>query len=32
MKVYGPFSVGDETEIFMEVAELIIRKGRAVKI
>jgi DNA replication initiation complex subunit (GINS family) len=32
MKVYGPFSVGDETEIFMEVAELIVRKGRAVKV
>ncbi len=32
MKVYGPFSIGDETEIFLEVAELIVRKGRAVKI
>ncbi len=32
MKVYGPFSIGDETEIFAEVAELIVRKGRAVKI
>ncbi len=32
MKVYGPFSIGDETEIFTEVAELIVRKGRAIKI
>ncbi len=32
MKVYGPFEEGDETEIFPEVAELIVRKGRAVKV
>jgi hypothetical protein len=32
MKVYGPFEPGDETEIFSEVAELIVRKGRAEKI
>lgn len=31
MKEYGPFDVGDETEIFPEVADLIVRKGRAVK-
>ncbi|MEK6937691.1 MAG: hypothetical protein AABX04_01465 [Nanoarchaeota archaeon] len=32
MKVYGPFDVGDEIEIFPEVADLIVRKGRAEKI
>ncbi len=32
MKVYGPFDVGEETEIFPEVAELLIRKGRAEKL
>ena len=32
MKVYGPFEKGDETEIFPEVAELIVRKGRAEKV
>ena len=32
MKVYGPFDVGEETEIFPEVAELLVRKGRAEKI
>lgn len=29
LKVYGPFEAGEETEIFPEVADLIIRKGRA---
>lgn len=32
MKTYGPFDPGEETEIFAEVAELIVRKGRAVKV
>ena len=32
MKVYGPFEVGEETEIFPEVAELLVRKGRAEKL
>ena len=32
MKVYGPFDTGEETEIFPEVAELLVRKGRAEKI
>ncbi len=32
MKVYGPFEVGDETEIFPEVAALLVRKGRAEKV
>ena len=32
LKVYGPFDIGEETTIFPEVAELIIRKGRAVKV
>jgi DNA replication initiation complex subunit (GINS family) len=32
MKVYGPFNIGDETEIFSEVADLIVRKGGAEKI
>ncbi len=32
MKVYGPFDTGEETEIFPEVAELMVRKGRAIKI
>ena len=32
MKVYGPFDIGQETEIFPEVADLIVRKGRAVKV
>ncbi len=31
MKVYGPFDAGEELEIYPEVAELIVRKGRAVK-
>ncbi|MEW5897081.1 MAG: hypothetical protein AB1668_05285 [Nanoarchaeota archaeon] len=29
MKVYGPFDAGEETDIFPEVAELLVRKGRA---
>lgn len=29
MKVYGPFDRGEETDIFPEVAELLVRKGRA---
>ncbi|MFH1275576.1 MAG: hypothetical protein ABIH82_00530 [Candidatus Woesearchaeota archaeon] len=32
MKEYGPFSSGDETEIFPEVANLLVRKGRAEKV
>ncbi len=32
MKTYGPFDPGEETDIFPEVAELIVRKGRAVKV
>jgi len=32
MKVYGPFDVGEETEIFPEVAGLLVRKGRAEKL
>ena len=32
MKVYGPFDSGEETEIFLEVAELLVRKNRAEKI
>ncbi len=32
MKVYGPYEPGEELEIFSEVAELIVRKGRAEKI
>ena len=32
MKVYGPFDVGEELEIYSEVAELLVRKKRAVKI
>ncbi|MBI2668376.1 hypothetical protein HYX14_00900 [Candidatus Woesearchaeota archaeon] len=32
MKVYGPFDTGEETEIFPEVADLLVRKGRAVKV
>ena len=32
MKVYGPFKQDEETEIFVEVAELLVRKGRAVKV
>ena len=32
MKVYGPYDKGVEIEIFSEVAELLIRKGRAEEI
>jgi len=32
MKQYGPFDIGEELEIYSEVAELIVRKGRAVKV
>ena len=32
MKTYGPFDVGEETEIFPEVADLLVRKGRAEKL
>lgn len=32
MKQYGPFDVGEELEIYPEVADLIVRKGRAVKV
>ncbi len=31
LNVYGPFEAGESTEIFPEVAELLIRKGRAEK-
>lgn len=29
LKEYGPFDKGEETEIFPEIAELLVRKGRA---
>jgi len=32
MKVYGPFAKDEETEIFPEVADLLVRKGRAEKV
>lgn len=32
MKVYGPFDKDEEIEIFPEVAELLVRKGRAEKV
>ncbi|PIZ50937.1 hypothetical protein COY27_05310 [Candidatus Woesearchaeota archaeon CG_4_10_14_0_2_um_filter_33_13] len=32
MKVYGPFDIGEEVDIFPEVADLMIRKGRAEKV
>lgn len=32
MKEYGPFDPGEELEIYPEVADLIVRKGRAVKV
>ena len=32
MKTYGPFDAGETTEIFLEVAELLVRKGRAEKV
>lgn len=31
MKEYGPFEAGEFTDIFPEVADLLVRKGRAVK-
>ncbi len=32
MKEYGPYEINDEVEIFPEVAELMVRKGRAEKV
>ncbi len=32
LKAYGPYEEGEEIEMFPEVAELMVRKGRAVKI
>src|SRR3989338_1646016 len=32
MKVYGPFDTGETTSIFPEIAELLVRKGRAEKV
>ncbi len=32
LKSYGPFEAGDETEIYPEVADLLVRKGRAIKV
>ncbi len=32
MNVYGPYDEGEETDMFPEVAELMIRKGRAEKV
>jgi len=32
MKVYGPYDKGEEVDIFPEVAELLVRKGRAEKV
>ena len=32
MKEYGPFDSGDETSIYTEVADLLVRKGRATKV
>lgn len=32
MKVYGPYDKGEETDMFLEVANLLVRKGRAEKI
>ncbi len=32
MKVYGPYDQGEEVDIFPEVAELLVRKGRAEEI
>lgn len=31
-RIYGPFEIGDETEIYPEVADLLVRKGRAEKV
>ena len=32
MKKYGPYDSGEETEIYPEVADLLVRKGRAEKV
>ena len=32
LKEYGPFDLGESTEIFPEVADLLVRKGRAIKV
>ena len=32
MKVYGPYEKNQEIEIFPEVADLLVRKGRAEKV
>lgn len=32
LKVYGPYEAGEETRIFPEVADLLVRKGRAEKV
>lgn len=32
MKVYGPFEIGNQTDMFQDVAELLVRKGRAEKV
>jgi DNA replication initiation complex subunit (GINS family) len=32
MKEYGPYDKGEEVDIFLEVAELLVRKGRAEKV
>src|SRR3989344_2999548 len=32
LKVYGPYDIGEETEMFPEVAELLVRKKRAEKV
>ncbi len=32
MKVYGPFDIGEEATLFTEVADLLVRKGRAIKV
>ena len=32
LKEYGPFDTGESTEIFPEVADLLVRKGRATKV
>lgn len=32
LQKYGPFSPGEETELFSDLAELIVRKGRAEKV
>ena len=32
LKVYGPYDAGESTEMFPEVADLLVRKGRAEKV